>query len=226
MFKPWQWLTQLGQSIRSPWQYLGIVASGLALGLFVAIAILLPQIEHLDTQILLAIHHLHTPTLDRWMVLVTYLGEPLILFPFTLGIGGLLLWQKRRQEALAFVITIGGALGLNIWLKELFARHRPALWDQILQVPFYSFPSGHAMVSLVFYAVLVYGLIRQLRSFQPLMLTLGTGLIAAIGFSRLYIGVHWPTDIVAGYAAGLVWLALCFIGQSLLLAWRRQAVTD
>lgn len=226
MLKSWQWLIQLGQSFRSPWQRLGMVATALALGIFVAIATLLPQIEALDTQILLAIHNLHTPILDRLMVLVTYLGEPLILVPFTLGMGGILLWQKRRQEALGFVITIGGSLGLNIWLKELFARHRPALWDQILHVPFYSFPSGHAMVSLVFYAVLVYGLIRQFRSFQLLILTVGTSLIATIGFSRLYIGVHWPTDVVAGYAAGFVWLAVCLIFQSLLSARLSEAVPD
>ncbi|WP_299485722.1 phosphatase PAP2 family protein [Acaryochloris sp. IP29b_bin.137] len=224
MFKSRQWLAQLGQSLYSPWQRLGIVAAALALGIFVVIATLLPQSESLDTQILLAIHHLHTPTLDRLMVLVTYLGEPLILFPFTLGMGGLLFWQKRRLEAITFVIAIGGSLGLNIWLKELFARHRPALWDQVLQVPFYSFPSGHAMVSLVFYAVLVYGLIRQFQSRRFLMLTVGTGLIAAIGFSRLYIGVHWPTDVVAGYAAGLVWLTLCLIVQSMLLG-RSKSVT-
>lgn len=226
MLKSWQWFIQFGQSVRSPWQRLGLVATGLALGIFVAIATLLPQIETLDTQILLAIHNLHTPTLDRFMVLVTYLGEPLILFPFTLGIGGMLLWQKRRQEALGFVIAISGSLGLNIWLKELFARHRPALWDQILHVPFYSFPSGHAMVSLVFYALLVYGLIRQFHSFRLLMVAVGTSLIATIGFSRLYIGVHWPTDVVAGYAAGLVWLAVCLICQSLLLARPRETVSD
>ncbi|ABW28724.1 phosphatase PAP2 family protein [Acaryochloris marina] len=221
-----KWLIQQSQSVRSPWQRWGMVVTGLAFGLFVAIATLLPQIETLDTQILLAIHHFHTPTLDRLMVLVTYLGEPLILFPFTLAMGGILLWQKRRQEALGFVIAIGGSLGLNIWLKELFARHRPALWDQILQVPFYSFPSGHAMVSLVFYAVLVYGLIRQFRSFRLLMVAVGTSLIATIGFSRLYIGVHWPTDVVAGYAAGLVWLAVCLIFQSLLLARPRETASD
>lgn len=226
MFKYWQWLTQLGQSLRSPWQRLGIGVTGLALGLFVAIATLLPHTETFDTRILLAIHHLHTPILDRLMVLVTYLGEPLILFTFTLGMGGLLLWQKRRLEALTFVITISGSLGLNIWLKELFARHRPALWDQVLQVSFYSFPSGHAMVSLVFYAVLVYGLIRQFRSLRLLMPIAATGLIAAIGFSRLYIGVHWPTDVVAGYAAGLVWLAVCLILQSVLLAWRSESAAD
>ncbi len=211
--------------MRLSWQRLGIVATGLALGIFVAIATLLPQTETLDTQILLAIHHLHTPTLDRLMVLVTYLGEPLVLLPFTLGMGGILFWQKRRLEALTFVMAIGGSLALNIWLKELFARHRPALWDQILQVPFYSFPSGHAMVSLVFYTVLIYGLVRQFRSYRLVMLTMGTGLIAAIGFSRLYIGVHWPTDVVAGYAAGLVWLTACWMFQSLLLAWRSETET-
>ena len=219
-------MTQLsGQSIHRPWQRLGIVSTGVALGIFVAIATLLPQTETLDTQILLAIHHLHTPPLDGLMVFVTYLGEPLILFPLTLAMGSILFWQKRRLEAITIVMAIGGSLGLNIGLKELFARHRPALWEQIMQVPFYSFPSGHAMVSLVFYAVLVYGLIRQFRSLRWLMLTVGTGLIAAIGFSRLYIGVHWPTDVVAGYAAGLVWLTLCFLLQALLTG-HSETMTD
>lgn len=218
-------MTQLDPSALSPWQRLGIVVTGFASAIFVAIALLLPQMETLDTQILLAIHDIHTPALDRLMVLVTYLGEPLILFPFALGLSGMLVWQKRRLEAVTLLMAIGGSLGLNIWLKELFARHRPALWDQLLQVPFYSFPSGHAMVSLVFYAVLAYGLIQQFQSFRFLMLTLASGLIGTIGFSRLYIGVHWPTDIVAGYAAGLVWLTLCLVFKS-LLTWQRTTLVD
>ncbi|NJM66539.1 MAG: phosphatase PAP2 family protein [Acaryochloris sp. RU_4_1] len=193
---------------------LGLITATLSVGIFIAISdvILDQQTLEIDTQILLAIQRIHTPNLDRLMVLVTYLGDPWVLVLFALGLGLILLWRKRRLEAITLIVASGGASGLNTWLKAIFARSRPALWEQILHVKFYSFPSGHAMVSFVVYAMLAYGLAARFRHQQLPIALFGISLIAAIGFSRLYIGVHWPTDVVAGYAAGLVWLITCRLG--------------
>jgi len=206
---------------------LGFVVATMALGIFVAIAdvILEKQTLAFDTQILLAIRQIHTPVLDRLMVLITFLGEPWVLMVFAIGIGLVLILQKHRLEALTLLVASSGALGLNIWLKEVFARSRPALWEQILNVRFYSFPSGHAMVSLVVYAVLAYGLALRFRHQQVFIALGGITLVATIGFSRLYIGVHWPTDVIGGYAAGLVWVMTCLLGFEVtrLYGVKRQA---
>ena len=206
---------------------LGFLTATVALGIFVAIAdvILEKQTLAFDTQILLAIRQIHTPILDQLMVLVTHLGEPFVLMVVACGLGVILLFQKSRLEALTLLVASSGALGLNIWLKELFARSRPALWEQILDVRFYSFPSGHAMMSLVVYGILAYGLVLRFRHQQTLIALASIILIAAIGFSRLYIGVHWPTDVLGGYAAGLVWLITCLLGFEVARIYitRRQA---
>jgi undecaprenyl-diphosphatase len=94
-------------------------------------------------------------------------------------------------------------------LKLLFGRARPALWDRIIHVGLHSFPSGHAMVSIVIYGFIGYILAKQFPQWRGRIFALTFVLIVAIGFSRLYLGVHWPTDVVAGYAAGLVWLIAC-----------------
>lgn len=211
------WQRQMGPRLSGLFTFigmLGVAIATVALGVFVAISdlILKKQSLAIDTQVLLAIRQLHTPTLDRLMVLVTYLGDPFVLITFAFGLGVILYQQKCRLEAVTLMVASSGALGLNMWLKEFFSRSRPNLWEQVLDVKFYSFPSGHAMMSLVVYAVLAYGLSLQFRRQQPIIALSGISLITAIGFSRLYIGVHWPTDIVAGYAAGLVWLIPCILG--------------
>ena len=133
-----------------------------------------------------------------------------------------LLKQQRRATAMTLLIAAIGAIGLNVWLKHLFSRARPALWNHIVDVGNYSFPSGHAMVSLVIYGLIGYILATQFPQQQKLITSFTAILIAAIGFSRLYLGVHWPTDVLAGYAAGLVWLITCIIS---LRVWRKYRST-
>lgn len=166
----------------------------------------------LDTRILLAIKALHTPLLDRLFLGITFLGEPVTLLLICLGLRSLLLYYNRRKEATTLSIAFFGAAGLNYLLKLLFGRARPALWDWIIHVGHYSFPSGHAMVSMVTYGFIGYTLAQQFPQRRLQIFALTAVLIVAIGFSRLYLGVHWPSDVAAGYAVGLVWLVVCILG--------------
>ncbi|MGH8002062.1 MAG: phosphatase PAP2 family protein [Brasilonema sp.] len=163
----------------------------------------------LDERILLAIQKLHTPLLDRVMLGITFLGDPVFLLLICLGLGMGLLRYKRRTQATTLSIAAIGAVGLNVFLKLLFGRARPDLWNWIIDVGQHSFPSGHAMVSTVIYGFIGYILAKEFPQWQGRIFALTVVLIVAIGFSRLYLGVHWPTDVVAGYAAGLVWLIAC-----------------
>jgi membrane-associated phospholipid phosphatase len=165
----------------------------------------------LDSTILLAIKRLHAPLLDRIMVSITFLGEPITLLLISLASQMKLLHQNRRTEATTLSIAAVGAIGFNYLLKGLFGRVRPALWDHIVNVHHYSFPSGHAMVSIAIYGFISYLLAEQFSEQREEIFTLSALLIAAIGFSRLYLGVHWPTDVLAGYALGLVWLVACIV---------------
>jgi membrane-associated phospholipid phosphatase len=163
----------------------------------------------LDEGILLTIQKLHSPFLHTVMVGATLFGEGIVL----LSVCGLyrawLLRHNRRRDADTLMVAAVGAIGLNCILKLLFARSRPLLWDRIVNVGHHSFPSGHAMVSIVVYGYIAYTLAKQYPRYRNQISTLAVALILSIGFSRLYLGVHWFTDVTAGYAAGLLWLFAC-----------------
>ncbi|MDZ8105588.1 MAG: phosphatase PAP2 family protein [Nostoc sp. DedQUE12a] len=165
----------------------------------------------LDHIILLAIQKLHTPLLDRLIVGITFFGEPLVLLLISLGVEINWLSNNRRWQATTLGIATSGAMVLMALLKVLFGRARPRLWKWIINVGHPSFPSGHAMLSLVVYGLIAYIFAKQYPQRQKQIFTLAAILIIAIGFSRLYLGVHWPTDVFVGYAVGLLCLVACII---------------
>ncbi|MFN6541264.1 MAG: phosphatase PAP2 family protein [Nostoc sp. EkiNYC01] len=165
----------------------------------------------LDRSILLVIQKLHTPLLDRVMLSITFFGEPLVLLLISLGLEINWLYNNRRWQATTLGIATSSTMVLIYLLKILFARPRPALWKWIINVGYPSFPSGHAMLSLVVYGLIAYIFAKQFPQWQKQIFTLTTILIIAIGFSRLYLGVHWPTDVFVGYAIGLLCLVACII---------------
>ncbi|KAB8333931.1 phosphatase PAP2 family protein [Scytonema tolypothrichoides VB-61278] len=185
-----------------------ILVSGTAVSTLVLCTGLLHRYG-LDERILLAIQKLHTPLLDRIMLGITFLGDPIFLLLICLGLGTGLLRSNRRTQAITLSIAAIGGVSLNCFLKLLFGRARPDLWNWIIDVGQHSFPSGHAMVSIVIYGFLAYILAKEFPQWRGRIFALTIVLIVAIGFSRLYLGVHWPTDVLAGYAAGLVWLIAC-----------------
>ena len=204
----------------------GLAAAAFALWGFAAIAeeVLEKETQAFDTEILLSLRSLHTPVLNQIMVGFTYLGQPSLLLAICLGLGLVLLLRNHRSEALTIAIGALGAVGLNTLLKKLFARTRPQLWERIVDVRFYSFPSGHAMMSMVIYGLLGYFLASYFPRWRWLIATLTVLLVTAIGFSRLYLGVHWPTDVIAGYTAGLVWLITCIITLEISKELQAQAL--
>ena len=163
----------------------------------------------LDTAILLWLHQWANPVLDAVMLKITTLGNPefvVVVVVFSLG---WLWWRQRRLEAKVFAIACLGALILNQGLKLCFAKPRPQLWTHLIAESSFSFPSGHALGSLVLYGFLAYVLAMQFPRSAHWIYSIAAVIIAAIGASRLYLGVHWPTDVVAGYAVGFLWLMVC-----------------
>ncbi|MBE9107294.1 phosphatase PAP2 family protein [Nostoc cf. edaphicum LEGE 07299] len=166
---------------------------------------------NLDEAILLLIQRLHTPLRDRIMLSITFMGDPVVMLLSSLGLAiSPLFYNRRRQAAILGIAGVGATL-LNCLMKLFFGRARPALWKHIIKVGQHSFPSGHAMVSIVIYGFTSYILAKQFPEQRFWIYGLTIVLIAAIGFSRLYLGVHWLTDVTAGYATGLVWLIACIL---------------
>lgn len=191
----------------------GISIAGLALWGFAEISeeVLDKETSAIDRNILQTLREWHNPILDRIMIGITSLGDPLMVTIVSVIVAVILSRRRRLAGAITIGIASAGAWGLNFLLKDVFARDRPALWERIVDAQFNSFPSGHAMVSLVVYGFLAYLLAIRFPRKQNLIYFLAVVLITLIGFSRLYLGVHWPTDVVAGFAAGLVWLMTCIL---------------
>lgn len=202
-------------------RFIGLLIAAFALWGFYEIAeeVLERETQLIDTRVLMTVRQWHTPQLDRVMTIVTNVGNPSVLLAASLLLAAFLLWQKRRAEMVTLTIAAIGALGLNTVLKVLFARARPELWQRTVDVNFYSFPSGHAMMSLVVFGIMGYLLAIHMPRWRSAIATGTVLLVCAIGFSRLYFGVHWPTDIVAGYAAGTVWLVACILSLEI---WKRR----
>ncbi|MDY6784827.1 MAG: phosphatase PAP2 family protein [Cyanobacteriota bacterium] len=210
-------------------EVVGLALAALSLWGFAQIAdeVLDQETQAFDTAILQGIAQFHSPLFDNIAIAVTFFGEPNLLVLVGAIVGSVLLWKRRRSEAVVFAIAAGGATALNFWLKTVFGRARPELWERIVDANFNSFPSGHAMISLVVWGAIAYGLALDFPPWRKFISSVATILIGAIGFSRLYLGVHWPTDIIAGYTAGLVWLIACILtleGAQRYLGEKRSSV--
>ncbi|MEH2122855.1 phosphatase PAP2 family protein [Nostoc sp.] len=162
-----------------------------------------------DTSFLLWLHQFANPHLDNLMLFITNLGNPSTVVIVAGATFLLLWWQRYREEAKIFVLVCLGGLILNTGLKLLFSKPRPELWHRLITEKSFSFPSGHALGSMVLYGFIAYELAIHYPHFAKIIYTLTVIFIAAIGISRLYLGVHWPTDIIAGYGVGFLWLMIC-----------------
>ncbi len=143
------------------------------------------------------------------MLTLTRLGDPEFVVVLVTISFSLLLWFKRLWAAQILFLTCLGGLILNQGLKLVFAKPRPQLWTPLIVEHSYSFPSGHALGSAVLYGFLAVLLVREYPRYQLGIYSMTILLVGAIGLSRLFLGVHYPTDIIAGYAVGLLWLITC-----------------
>ena len=162
--------------------------------------------------------HAHAePPFTTAMLVVSLAGSYLIVGA-SLVIAGVLAWRRRWYDFSMLVLAVGGGEVINLLLKALFARHRPVLPEPLLTLMSPGFPSGHAMASMIFYGLIVYFIVRRVRVWRWRVLAAITGaiLIILIGFSRIYLGVQYLSDVLGGYAAGFVWLAFTITGVETL----------
>ena len=151
--------------------------------------------------------HAHaSPTFDVIMLTLTTLSDPPEMAALLALALLALVWTRRFRQAAALFLVAGGAEALDLLLKEVFHRSRPALWTTLIPEDGYSFPSGHAMFTAVLLgAALVWCWNTRWR--VPMML-LGGAFTVLVGFSRVYIGVHFPSDILAAWCLAALWIVL------------------
>jgi len=159
-----------------------------------------------ERALLLGIDQSAPGVLDWIMLSLPWLGTNLTLAPI-IAVVALWLWRKkgRGDLALELVIVVLGSLILNAVLKDVFNRPRPDLWPRRGQFAWAAYPSGHAIIGIAVYFSITAMLFRELQWRWPF--AVATALLAVSIYSRLYLGVHWPTDVLGGLLLGAVWLA-------------------
>jgi undecaprenyl-diphosphatase len=156
----------------------------------------------LETRILLAIHEWASPALDAVFLLSHHLGTFWLCVPLA---GAAAAWNLRRGDRAEAALWV--ALGLSTyllqeWVKLLVGRPRPLLWPPLVSVLTFSFPSGHALAAATFYPLLARAWARARPGQSAAAYAAAAFMALYIGFGRLYLGVHWPTDVLAGWAIG------------------------
>jgi membrane-associated phospholipid phosphatase len=158
-----------------------------------------------------------TPSLLRIVLATTQLGGPIALTALAV-VGTVVLWGARRKVVLVgWIAAFAGAPIIGEVLKRAVHRSRPMYGAAFHTDPF-SFPSGHSMGSMIGYGMLVWVLFvfwHPKRRWKALVYVLAGLLVVAIGLSRIFLGVHYPSDVAGAWAAGLVWLAVCITGVNM-----------
>jgi membrane-associated phospholipid phosphatase len=177
----------------------------------------------IDAQLAQWLHQRATPPMTRLMLAISDLHSTVAISCYAAAVA-LYLYQKRRWRALAtLVVCIAGGLLLNVLMKLAFHRARPVFESPLLTLSSYSFPSGHVAASTLLYGLVVvwvWGRTKRApwRALALLVAIVAIGLVAS---SRMYLGVHYLSDVAAAFAEGLAWLALCL--TALATFWREAA---
>ena len=158
-----------------------------------------------DGPVLQFMHAHATPTLDAIMVFFAYAGSARVLVPFNIAVLGWLMLRHERAQQVFWLLATGGAALINLMAKNAFSRVRPALWISILPETTFSFPSGHAMQTMAVSLALV--ILLWGTRWRWLVIVLAVGFVSWVGACRVYLGVHYPSDILAGWTASIAWVA-------------------
>jgi membrane-associated phospholipid phosphatase len=188
-----------------------LVASGL---LFFQLAFAVTiggPIVSLDGAVAVWLHSHATGFATDVLQAVTQLGGATVLLAVTIVAALVLLLKRRIAHAALMGAALVGGEGLNMALKAAFERPRPSFSEPLATAAGYSFPSGHAMVALTVYGALAFVTATSIKSRRARVLipVAAAVLVLAVGFSRLYLGVHYVSDVLAAYGAGIAWLMVC-----------------
>lgn len=174
--------------------------------------------DHYDTNLLELIRSPQSPRIDRAMKAATALGSHTAIGGAAAFTALLMIRRRRPDDAWTVLISTGGAMILNTVLKAIFQRQRPQELYRLIKLPkSHSFPSGHSLLSAATYPIVVHHLVERLPvRVQVITLLVTAGVIGSVGYSRVYFAVHFPSDVLAGFTAGLGWLGLTSLSHTLM----------
>lgn len=186
---------------------LAVAVLGLALFSWLADEVFEGDAQRFDAFIRGWVHQFASPLLTRVMVGISAMGSEVLVAVFIVAVV-VFLRMKWRRAAIWMMLTMAGGMVLQVVLKQGFRRTRPEAFFG-LGPHSYSFPSGHSLMSFCIYGVLAGLLAARIKSPAVRILTWSAAavLVAAIGLSRIYLGVHYPSDVLAGYLAAAVWVS-------------------
>jgi undecaprenyl-diphosphatase len=202
-----------------------LVAAG-ALWLFGELAdeVMAEEFAELNRSILLWIHSFANPTFESMAHTLSWIGSVygvVIIVGFTLA-----QWLKRKRfiDAGALLMTVIGSVSLTIVLKQVFRQIRPQVFPPLAIERSFSFPSGHTLTSFCLWGFLACWIVIQnpKEPWRWFVAILCLGFAAMVAASRMYLGVHWPTDVTAGILIATFWVAVCVTGQRWLLDRRNR----
>ena len=188
-----------------------LIVFSTAVFLFLVIAVALSDaVTAIDANVGTWLHVRATPLFTAVMAAVSFLGAPITLTVVAVAGSILLLYQRGYTEAAALSTVVLGGNFLNFCLKHLIQRGRPVYDDPIFSLPTDRFPSGHAMASTVFYGLLaIYASVNARQRYAAHVAVGGAVLmVALVCFSRVYLGLHYLSDVMGGMTEGIAWLAL------------------
>jgi len=174
--------------------------------------------DRYDTKLLELVHSAQSPNIDRAMRVATALGSHTAIGGSAAVTALVMIRRRRPHDAWTVLISTGGAMVLNTVLKAIFQRQRPQELHRLIKLPkSHSFPSGHSLLSAATYPIVVHHLVERLPMRGQVVALLATaGLIGSVGYSRVYFAVHFPSDVLAGFTAGLGWLGLTSLSHTLM----------
>jgi membrane-associated phospholipid phosphatase len=207
----------------------GLLTAAAALMLFSWLGreILEGEVLAFDERLRALVHDMASPRLTILMRAASLYGGPVVLIPAGLLAAVAFLVKRWRRGALLTVVTLAGAGLLNGLLKFSFARVRPASFFDYPLPGSPSFPSGHALYAASVFGGLAVLLTARIRNFllQLAIWVIAISLILLVGLSRVYLGVHYPSDVLAGYAIGIIWVTAVAFGDRLVIHRRRKRST-
>jgi len=145
--------------------------------------------------------------LGRNAVVFTRIGNGLVLSILALLAAGYLVMRRKRRAALLLIMVFGGRFLVELQ-KLIIDRPRPGVSPHLVAVDTYSFPSGHAANAMITYLAIAVLLPVKQRN-RAIAVGIGLALVLQVGISRVMLGVHWPTDVIGGWAFGLLWIIIC-----------------
>ena len=164
----------------------------------------------IDTQIAQWLHAHNSPTVTFCLMILTNLHDPISISVMVALIAFYLISKKRWYAVLAVLLVVPGGMLLNLLMKQAFQRARPIFEQPLVMLTTYSFPSGHVVATTVFYGVLAYLLISHSSSFRrtTCFLLIAFAMVGLVAFSRIYLGAHFLSDVIAAFLEATAWLAI------------------